>query len=65
MVLLNEILDNDLQELVFDENDFPSFQKSVLRAIKDKLELDESVSNLVIEAKPSVKFYFDLNENDI
>lgn len=65
MVLLNEILDNDLQELVFDENDFPSFQKSVLRAIKDKLELDKSVSNLVIEAKPSVKFYFDLNENDI
>lgn len=65
IVLLNEILDNDLQELVFDENDFPSFQKSVLRAIKDKLELDESVSNLVIEAKPSVKFYFDLNENDI
>lgn len=65
IVLLNEILDNDLQELVFDENDFPSFQKSVLRAIKDKLELDESVSDLVIEAKPSVKFYFDLNENDI
>ena len=65
IVLLNEIVSNDLEELVFDEREFPSFQKSVLRAIKDKLELDESVSDIIMEVKPEVKFYFDLNENDI
>ena len=65
IVLLNEIVGNDLEELVFDEREFPSFQKSVLRAIKDKLELDESVSDIIMEVKPEVKFYFDLNENDI
>ena len=64
-LLLKELLESNMNMLVFDEKDFPSFQKSVLRAIKTNLELDKSVKDIVMEEKPEVKFYFDLNENDI
>jgi len=63
--LLHECLDKEMSELVFDEKDFPDFQKSVLRVVKDSIKIDKSVDDLIIVSKPDVKFYFDLNEDDI
>lgn len=63
--LLMECLNENIDELVFDDQEFDNFQKSVLRIVKDNVKLDESVKDLVIASKPEVKFYFDLNEDSI
>ncbi len=64
-LFLKELTQNHMSEFVFSESSFPDFQKSLLRVVKDSLKLDESVGDLVIVSKPDVKFYFDLNEDNI
>lgn len=64
-LLLTECIAHNMKEFIFEENAFEDFQKSVLRVVKDSVKLDESVKDLVIVSKPEVKFYFDLNEDDI
>ncbi len=64
-LLFQECIQNKVNELVFAEEDFPDFQKSVLRVIRDNVQIDETVKDLVIVSKPDVKFYFDLNEDNI
>ena len=63
--LLEEIIENDMNELEFLESEFLTFQKTLLRVMKDSLVLDETVKDIVIATKPDVKLYFDLNEEDI
>lgn len=64
-LLLNECVSSDMTELVFPETQFPDLQKTVLRVVKDHLILDETTQDVIIDTKPEVSFYFDLNENDI
>jgi len=64
-VLLEECLNHNMKEFIFEESAFDDFQKSVLRVVKDSVKLDESVKDLVLVSKPEVKFYFDLNEDNI
>ena len=64
-MLLDECLTHRIDTLSFDESDFNFFQKSVFRVVKDNLKLDESTKDIVIVSKPDVKFYFDLNEDNI
>ena len=42
--LLEECLNHRLSELVFEENDFVDFQKSVLRVVKDSVKLEDRKS---------------------
>lgn len=63
--LLEECLKNNIEELIFEEQDFPEFQKSMFRVIKDAVTIDKSVKDIIIVSKPDVKFYFDLNEDNI
>lgn len=63
--LLNQCIHEDIEELILPENQFSEMQKSVLSLVKDKIVLDESVKDLVLDVKPKVRFYFDLNENYI
>jgi len=63
--LLEECLKNNIEELIFEEQDFPEFQKSMFRVIKDAVTIDKSVNDIIIVSKPDVKFYFDLNEDNI
>ena len=62
---LKECLKNNIDELIVPENEFNSLQNNVIRLVKDNINLDESVKDLVIVSKPEVKFYFDLNEDNI
>lgn len=63
--LLEECLRNNIEELIFEEQDFPEFQKSMFRVIKDAVTIDKSVKDIIIVSKPDVKLYFDLNEDNI
>lgn len=64
-LFLRECMESDLQELIFPENQFSEFQKTVIRTLKDHLVLDESTKDVIIDTKPEASFYFDLNEDDI
>ncbi len=63
--LLKECKAQRIKELQFQEKDFPTFQKSLFRVVKDHIEMDSSLDHLIMEFKPDVHFYFDLNEDDI
>ena len=62
---LKESLHTNLEELLIPESEFTNLQKNVIRLVKDHISLDDSVSNLVIVNNPDVKFYIDINEEDI
>ena len=64
-LFLRECMESDLQELIFPESQFSELQKTVIRTLKDHLVLDESTKDVIIDTKPEVSFYFDLNEDDI
>ena len=49
----------------FKEEEFDNYQRSILKVIKNNLRLDESVKNIIIDIKPLVKLYLDLNEDNI
>ncbi len=63
--LLKECVNNNMDELVFSESEFPTFQKTLLRAVKDTIQFDETTNDIIMITKPEVRLYFDLNEEDI
>ena len=63
--LFSQLIHFDMDEMILPEQDFGDIQKHVLRLVKDQIELDESVKDLVIVSKPDVKFYFDFYEDSI
>ncbi len=63
-ILLRRVIDDDILELKFSEEELPIFQKGVLRIVKNNLKIDDNV-DLVVDTKPLVRFYFDLNLDDI
>jgi len=58
-------LDLDVKEICFSEQQFNDFQKNVLRVVKDKVQLDDTTKDVIIETNPEVRFYFDLNDSSI
>ena len=63
--LLSECKEMQLSEIVFPEELFADFQKNLIRIVKDKVVLDESTKDIIIDFKPEVGLYFDLNEDHI
>lgn len=61
--LLKLLIEDEFEDIEFREEDLPLFEKGILRGIKDNIEISDDI-NLVISNKPSVKFYFDLNDDD-
>lgn len=64
-IFFKECLVTDVEEIVFPEHQFSEFQKNMIRIVKDNILLDESTKDVIIDTTPEVKFYFDLNEDDI
>lgn len=54
-----------INQLIFDKKELNSFKKKLLPIIKNNIDIDKSVDNIVISKKPECKLYFDLNYNDI
>lgn len=54
-----------INKLIFDKKELNSFKKKLLPVIKNNLEIDKSVDNIVISKRPECSLYFDLNYNDI
>lgn len=63
--IVKKIAENELEFLVFAEEDLELFSKSILSTFKEKIFVDETAKEVVITKKPTCKLYFDLNYNDI
>lgn len=63
--LLGIILSNELNNLIFTKEDITTFSKSILPTIKNKIKIDENISDIVITKEPTPKLYFDLYRNKI
>ena len=61
-ILASNIMEEGVDSLTFSDKNFKGFKDYVIPSIKDKVELDESVDDLVIVKTPSVKLYFDILE---
>jgi len=62
MIFARNIMEEEVDSLTFSDKNFKDFKDYIIPSIKDKVELDESVDDLVIVKTPSVKLYFDILE---
>lgn len=58
--LVSLLQDGELNQIIFSEREFLDFKTCFLPYIKNYIELDETISNLVITKEPTSKLYFDL-----
>ncbi len=63
--LYSELKNNNLNELLFDEQQFLNFKNYLLPFLKKQIKIDSSVTNLVISKEPKVSYYFDLESDYI
>ena len=56
---------NKLPYLLFEHKDLKKFIAGILPLIQEKVELDDTIDDIVINVKPSVKLYFDFHYNAI
>ena len=62
MIFARNIMEEGVDSLTFSDKNFKDFKDYIIPSIKDKVELDESVDDLVIVKTPSAKLYFDILE---
>ena len=63
--LLQLLFGQHVNELKFDVNNLELFKECVLPLVKDKIQVDSSVPDIIITGTPDVKIYFDLYEDFI
>lgn len=63
--LLQIVLENDLNNMMFSKNDIDKFSRSILPTIKNQIEIDEQISDIIITSEPTPKMYFDLYRDKI
>lgn len=63
--ILSTLLDNNLNELVFTKEDIELFKNGMLRSIKNKINISDNITDIVISSKPDASLYFDLNKDYI
>lgn len=64
--LVNDLLETEITKIKINKKDFQKFTKGILPIIKDNLEVDTNMQEeLVIINEPSVKLYFDINNNEV
>ena len=62
---LTECMNLEINEILFQEDLFADYQKNLIGIIKDHLVLDESTKDIIIDTKPEVEIYFDIEEDHI
>ncbi len=63
--LLMILLANDIDNLIFKKEDINMFSKNMLPTIKNNIELDETIDDIIISKEPTTKLYFDLYRDKI
>ncbi len=63
--LLREFREQGIQKIIFKENDLDAFSHSILPIVKNKIVIDNAISNIIVSKEPVAKMYFDLNHNNI
>lgn len=63
--LLEIVLENDLENMLFSKKDIAEFSKSILPSIKNQIEIDNDIDDIVITKEPVPKMYFDLYRDKI
>ncbi len=61
-IIVRNVLEEEIDSFSFSNNRFKEVKDYLIPNIKDKVELDKSVDDLVIVKTPSVKLYFDIFE---
>lgn len=64
-LLLDQCIHKQIDKLSYPEESFSDLQRNMIHLMKDQIKLDDTTKDIIIETKPEIKFYFDLNENDI
>ncbi len=64
-VLLKDIVDNNLEELKIKKDNFNKFTKGLFNILKNNIEIDGNIDNIVIPKSIATEIYFDLRENMI
>ncbi len=60
--LLKVILDQNLKELIIKKDNFEKFSQGLFLIVKNNLDIDESVNDVVIPKKIVTEIYFDLRD---
>lgn len=63
--ILGTLLDNNLNELVFTKENIELFKNGMLRSIKNKINISDDITDIVVSSKPDASLYFDLNKDYI
>ncbi len=63
--LLQIVLENDLENMIFSKKDISEFSKSILPTIKNQIEINEEITDIILSKEPIPKIYFDLYRNRI
>ena len=59
--LVKELLDNNINELIFDNQDKVNFVNTLLPVVKDNIEIDNKIDDIKITSNIKTKLYFDLS----
>ncbi len=63
--LLEKMVNNGLEKLIFSSKDLPTFSKNIIPIVKEEVTVDSNIDDIVIVKKPSCKLYFDIYRNNI
>lgn len=63
--LIKRLVSENLTTITFKEEELPLFKKGLLRVIKDNVNINDSVRNIVIPKEVKAELYFDLYEDYI
>lgn len=64
--IINLMKDNNIEDLVFKEEELDNFTKAVLPSVKDNIKLSDNLKDeIIIVNKPEAKIYFDFKYDKI
>lgn len=62
---LNTLIINNLDKLIFSNQQMTSFKNTVLPIIKNKIDIADNITSIKVCKEKSTKLYFDLSQNKI
>ena len=63
--LIFNLLDLEMDELVFEKKDLNLFRDGLLKEVRNNISVSENVTDIVVGVKPSCELYFDLKRDKI
>lgn len=63
--LLKVLLEDEIQTLVFKEEDLRTFNEGLLPIIRKDIEVSEDLKEFDLDVKPDIKLYFDIDKEQI